>query len=539
MFDNNIHRNDGGRTYQSFLDIANAAEKKGGDVKGRAIRVVKHGDGLATTTSGIVFGSHVSQVNEACVAFLRAVEAEYGMAAKAAAYKKMLSQNGRSMIPLTARVIKSVSQSMARFESTKDSTAVVRQNISDIKATIKQVRDEYKANNPKLANITTEEYAGIERDLLKAIEEETCDGTKEGILNTVRDLARGVYEARNGAKRDSNADFDEAENELLKTININELVNEPEEPKERVEKGQDRVEEEPKDKVEEVPKNNVEQPFEEKVPAEPPKVEVAEVKPKQPDFDKAAKEAQKSIESELVLFIDDIYGSTKEPIKELTPKARERIGTEVRRAVATVSEDLELKDKDVAKEIVRIVKENYLKPLEDAIDAIDSEMNMETRKALCFALCESKAFSSADAAKKALSYDYESIERTDVEDAIGECNAGNVAKSLAELLFDILNIVVGDANDKAACVGDEAAATTFCDVMVRAYLVTHPEIKGAFDQLPKGTRDALANAMKAQADEKLAPLRGAGVSENGVVKGLRWRVVEPFLEFVRDGEPAK
>jgi len=50
LFDNNIHMNGAGTTYQSFLDLADEAEQKGGKIGERTVRLVKAGDGLATTT---------------------------------------------------------------------------------------------------------------------------------------------------------------------------------------------------------------------------------------------------------------------------------------------------------------------------------------------------------------------------------------------------------------------------------------------------------------------------------------------------------
>ena len=45
IFDKNIHMNGAGTTYQAFLDLADAAEKKGGTIGDRTVRLVKSGDG--------------------------------------------------------------------------------------------------------------------------------------------------------------------------------------------------------------------------------------------------------------------------------------------------------------------------------------------------------------------------------------------------------------------------------------------------------------------------------------------------------------
>ena len=39
-FDNNIHMNGAGTTYQAFLDLADAAEAKGGMIGERTVRLV-------------------------------------------------------------------------------------------------------------------------------------------------------------------------------------------------------------------------------------------------------------------------------------------------------------------------------------------------------------------------------------------------------------------------------------------------------------------------------------------------------------------
>ena len=48
IFDNNIHMNGAGTTYQSFLNLADEAEQKGGKIGDRTVRLVKAGAGLAT-----------------------------------------------------------------------------------------------------------------------------------------------------------------------------------------------------------------------------------------------------------------------------------------------------------------------------------------------------------------------------------------------------------------------------------------------------------------------------------------------------------
>ena len=65
IFDNNVHMNGAGTTYQSFLDLADEAEQKGGKIGERTIRLVKAGDGLATTTFHGTTGARADQIGGA------------------------------------------------------------------------------------------------------------------------------------------------------------------------------------------------------------------------------------------------------------------------------------------------------------------------------------------------------------------------------------------------------------------------------------------------------------------------------------------
>ncbi len=78
IFDKNIHMNGSGTTYQAFLDLADAAEREGGTIGNRTVRLVKAGDGLATTTSLGTKGDRADQIAGARNAFLCAIAREYG-----------------------------------------------------------------------------------------------------------------------------------------------------------------------------------------------------------------------------------------------------------------------------------------------------------------------------------------------------------------------------------------------------------------------------------------------------------------------------
>lgn len=62
IFDKNIHMNGSRTTYQAFLDLADAAEEKGGTIGDRTVRLIKAGDGLATTTSLGTKGARADQI---------------------------------------------------------------------------------------------------------------------------------------------------------------------------------------------------------------------------------------------------------------------------------------------------------------------------------------------------------------------------------------------------------------------------------------------------------------------------------------------
>ena len=57
IFDKNIHMNGSRTTYQAFLDLADAAEEKGGTIGDRTVRLVKAGDYTAfvATATDLLF----------------------------------------------------------------------------------------------------------------------------------------------------------------------------------------------------------------------------------------------------------------------------------------------------------------------------------------------------------------------------------------------------------------------------------------------------------------------------------------------------
>ena len=89
IFDKNIHMNGAGTSYQAFLDLADAAAKNDGTIGNRTVRLVKDGDGLATTTFNGIKGDRVSQIANAREAFLTSIAREFGYAARSIAEKAL------------------------------------------------------------------------------------------------------------------------------------------------------------------------------------------------------------------------------------------------------------------------------------------------------------------------------------------------------------------------------------------------------------------------------------------------------------------
>ena len=74
------------------------------------MRLVKAGDGLATTTSRGTKGARATQIADARSAFLLAIAREFGYAARDIAEKTLGA--GPNAVPLTARSIRAVNQAL-------------------------------------------------------------------------------------------------------------------------------------------------------------------------------------------------------------------------------------------------------------------------------------------------------------------------------------------------------------------------------------------------------------------------------------------
>ena len=165
ILDKNLHMNGQGTTYQAFLKIAEAAEKKGDTIANRAVRLVKDGIGLATTSSTKVTGARAAQIANARESFLHAIEMEFGSTAKLKAEKFLAGTEGKG-VPLTARTIRAVSNSLAGIQKTK-TAGVVKTSPTQFKLQVQKAFDEVLASLGK--DVGTIDFAKVEEKALKLI----------------------------------------------------------------------------------------------------------------------------------------------------------------------------------------------------------------------------------------------------------------------------------------------------------------------------------------------------------------------------------
>lgn len=184
-FDNNIHMNGAGTTYQAFLDLADAAEAKGGMIGERTVRLVKAGDGLATTTSRGTKGARADQIAGARDAFLLAIAREFGYAARNIAARTL--GDGNNAVPLTARSIRAVNQALGNKDALAAESALVRQFKMDFDIEVASAR-QYLSLRMGVA-VGELDRGKIQAVALKLIEDGTFPNTKDGLRSAVRDVA--------------------------------------------------------------------------------------------------------------------------------------------------------------------------------------------------------------------------------------------------------------------------------------------------------------------------------------------------------------
>ena len=185
LFDNNIHMNGAGTTYQAFLDLADAAEEKGGQIGDRTVRLVKAGDGLATTTSRGTKGARAAQIADARSAFLLAIAREFGYAARSIAEKTL--GTGENAVPLTARTIRAVNQALGDKDALAADSALIREFKVDFDIEVGAARQQLQLRMG--AADADFDRAKIQAEVLKLVKDGKYPGTKDGMRAAIREVA--------------------------------------------------------------------------------------------------------------------------------------------------------------------------------------------------------------------------------------------------------------------------------------------------------------------------------------------------------------
>ena len=185
IFDKNIHMNGAGTTYQAFLDLADAAEEKGGTIGDRTVRLVKAGDGLATTTSLGTKGARADQIAGARNAFLQAIAREYGYAARDIALKTLGA--GKNAVPLTARSIRAVNRALGNKEALAADSAFIREFKGDFEIEVSFVRMNLSSRID--ATAADFDFGKVQAEAMKLIDEGTYPKTKDGLRAAIREVA--------------------------------------------------------------------------------------------------------------------------------------------------------------------------------------------------------------------------------------------------------------------------------------------------------------------------------------------------------------
>ena len=185
IFDKNIHMNGSGTTYQAFLDLADAAEREVGTIGNRTVRLVKAGDGLATTTSLGTKGARVDQIADARNAFLQAIAREYGYAARDIAAKTL--GDGKAPVPLTARTIRAVNQALGDKGALAAESALIRQFKLDFDVEIVTAQQwlGFRMGVPGIKL----DHAKVQAEVLKLVKEGKYPNTQSGMKEAIRDVA--------------------------------------------------------------------------------------------------------------------------------------------------------------------------------------------------------------------------------------------------------------------------------------------------------------------------------------------------------------
>lgn len=183
LFDNNIHLNGAGTSYQSFLQLADEAEQKGGKIGDRTVRLVRAGDGLATTTFSGTKGERATQIGSARKAFLDAIAKEFGYAARNIAEKTLGAADGEP-VPLTARTIRAVNRALGDTGALAADSALVREFKTDFDLEVAGA--ELSLGSRMGGNGCKLDRGRIQAEALRLIGEGKFTNDKDGLRNAVR-----------------------------------------------------------------------------------------------------------------------------------------------------------------------------------------------------------------------------------------------------------------------------------------------------------------------------------------------------------------
>ena len=187
LFDRNIHMNGAGTKYEAFLRLAAAAENKGAKIGGRTVRLVKAGNGLATTTSHTTEGARADQIADARKAFLDTIEREFGIGARWRA-EQVLGRGAQNAKPLTARTIRQVADALGDTNALARERAPIIQNLALVNGAIESTCetlcsrlglaaeeiDRQKIEKAALGFIRKKEFENTADGLREAVEKATA-----------------------------------------------------------------------------------------------------------------------------------------------------------------------------------------------------------------------------------------------------------------------------------------------------------------------------------------------------------------------------
>lgn len=200
-----------GLDYENFTSLAVSANDtvtgKGGEIGTRAVRLTKDGSGIATTRSdGTGGGARADQIARARIAFLDAVEVQFGVGARMKA-QEMMDADGKGK-PLTARIIKAIDAAINPYTHTLKPTHFVasQRDVFD-QAMQDAVVSTMNARPNTIVNV---DPVKIEARVVELLKKETFPMNQPGLVRAVAQaVAEAVAEAT-GAKEEASAIRDAA-----------------------------------------------------------------------------------------------------------------------------------------------------------------------------------------------------------------------------------------------------------------------------------------------------------------------------------------